>query len=95
MLLHQPTPDAVLLDIEVECSETDGLRRCRSRQEFPPSPQNRIEFLEKLRQRDQSVLAPLVICFTVCRRSARLASWYLGSSAYSRSTDATYSAPVG
>jgi hypothetical protein len=69
MLLHQPTPDAVP-DIEVECSE---LTACAGAEAIvvSPSPQNRIEFLEKLRQRPERVGA-LVICFTVCRRSARL-----------------------
>ena len=53
MLLHQPTPDAVP-DIEVECSE---LTACAGAEALvvPPSPQNRIEFLEKLRQRPERV----------------------------------------
>ena len=48
MLLHQPMPDAVP-DMEVECSE---LAACTGAEAIvvSPSPQNRIEFLEKLEQ---------------------------------------------
>jgi hypothetical protein len=48
MLLHEPPPDAVP-DIEVERCE---LTACASAEAIvvSPSPQNRIEFLEKFRQ---------------------------------------------
>ena len=48
MLLHQPAPDAVS-DIEVESCE---LTACAGAEAIvvPPSPQDRIEFLEKLSQ---------------------------------------------
>jgi hypothetical protein len=49
MFLHQPAPDAVS-DIEVECRE---LTACAGAEAIvvSSSPQNRIKFLEKLRQR--------------------------------------------
>src|SRR3984885_9456498 len=55
MLLHQPTPDAVP-GIEVERSK---LAACAGAEAIviSPSPQNRIEFLEKLRQRPERVSA--------------------------------------
>ena len=69
MLLHQPTPDAIS-NIVVESRE---LTACASAEAIvvSPSPQNRIEFLEKVRQRPKRV-ARLVICFTMYRKSARL-----------------------
>jgi len=55
MLLHQPTPDAVT-NIEVECGEL-AARAGAEAIVVSPSPQNRIEFLEKLRQRPERVSA--------------------------------------
>ena len=51
MLLHQPAPDAIP-DIEVESCE---LTACAGAEAIvvPPSPQDRIESLEKFRQRPQ------------------------------------------
>jgi len=55
MFLHQPTPDAVP-DIEVERGE---MAACAGAEAIvvSPSPQNRIEFLEKLRQRPERISA--------------------------------------
>src|ERR1700756_5172319 len=55
MLLHQPAPNAVP-DIEVECGE---LTACAGAEAIviSSSPQNRIEFLEKLRQRPERINA--------------------------------------
>ena len=55
MLLHQPPPDAVA-DIEVEGGE---LTACAGAETIviSPSPQNRIESLEKLRQRPERISA--------------------------------------
>src|SRR6201987_1867035 len=55
MLLHQPTPDAVP-DIEVESSELTA-RAGGKAIGISPSPQNRVEFREKLRQRPERVSA--------------------------------------
>ena len=74
MLLHQPTPDAVP-DIEVECSE---LTACAGAEAIvvSPSPQNRIEFLEKLRQRPERVGALGHLLHRV-PKIRPFASWYL------------------
>ena len=66
---------------------TDGLRRAEAIVAYP-SPQNRIELLESS-DRDQTVLAPLVICFTLCRRSVPF-----GSRSRSSAYDHRFEAPL-
>jgi hypothetical protein len=74
MLLHQPTPDAVP-DIEVERGE---LTACAGAEAIviPPSPQNRIEFLEKLRQRPEPISALGHLLHHVPKIRS-FAGWYL------------------
>src|ERR1700677_4584239 len=74
MLLHQPTPDAVP-DIEVERSK---LAACAGAEAIviSPSPQNRIEFLEKLRQRPERVSARGHLLHHVPKIRS-FAGWYL------------------
>src|ERR1700740_1971900 len=74
MLFHQPTPDAVP-DIEVERGK---LTACAGAEAIviSPSPQNRIEFLEKLRQRLERVSARGHLLHHV-PKIRPFAGWYL------------------
>ena len=74
MLLHQPAPDAVS-DIEVEGGE---LTACAGAEAIvvSPSPQNRIEFLEELRQRPERVSARGHLLHHV-PKVRPFAGWYL------------------
>src|SRR5277367_5122515 len=74
MLLHQPAPDAVP-DIEVECGELTA-RAGAEAIVISPSPQNRIEFLEKLRQRPERVSTRGHLLHHV-PKIRPFASWYL------------------
>src|ERR1700691_2408147 len=74
MLLHQPTPDAVP-DIEVECGELTAGAGAEAIV-VPPSPQNRIEFLKKLRQRPERISALGHLLHRVPKIRS-FACWYL------------------